>query len=452
MIYSVTLRLTIQFDIACTSPRAIDGIMFMTASNPIAAPTEPQSPSAAIDAVCAHLDPLDTESISLAQSSGRVLAEAVRADRASPALDMSSMDGFAVRVADLNGMASTTGLPVATGADSEASIGHAPVSMQPGHAVRIVTGAPIPIGADAVVRHEDVRIANGRALLQIAASAVQPGAFIRRQGENALKGAEILQAGTLIGAASIGALATFGAASVRVHRRVRVAIITTGDELVTTDQTPAPWQIRDSNGSVLASLLGARPWIEVVAHLHATDDADVLAAVLATALESADAVILTGGVSMGHHDHVPQVVSRLGAATVFHRLPQRPGRPMLAAVLPRTGARAPRLILGLPGNPVSVMVTARRLGIPMLGKLAGLPHGQFTAPRLHTDGDDGAQLGMWWFRLVSERVSAEGERRLQLLPTKSSGDIAAAATSTGFVEVAPHQGAAGPNPFYPWMH
>jgi hypothetical protein len=88
----------------------------------------------------------------------------------------------------------------------------------------------------------------------------------------------------------------------------------------------------------------------------------------------------------------------------------------------------------------------------MLGKLAGLPHGQFTAPRLHTDGDDGAQLGMWWFRLVSERISAEGERRLQLLPTKSSGDIAAAATSIGFVEVAPHQSAAGANAFYPWMH
>jgi len=424
----------------------------MTASNPIAAPTEPQSPSAAIDAVCAHLDALETESIALAQSPGRVLAEAVRADRASPALDMSSMDGFAVRVADLNAMASATGLPIATGIDSEASIGHAPVSMQPGHAIRIVTGAPIPIGADAVVRHEDVRVANGRAVLQIAANAVQPGAFIRREGENASKDAEILQSGTLIGAAAIGALATFGAANIRVHRRVRVAIIITGDELVTTDRTPAPWQIRDSNGSVLASLLGARPWIEVVAHMHAQDDADALAATLAAALESADAVILTGGVSMGHHDHVPQVVARLGAATVFHRLPQRPGRPMLAAVLPRAGTRAPRLILGLPGNPVSVMVTARRLGIPMLGKLAGLDRSEFAAPRLHTDGDDGAQLGMWWFRLVSERVTADGERRLQLLPTKSSGDIAAAATSTGFVEVAPHQSAAGPNAFYSWMH
>jgi molybdopterin molybdotransferase len=203
---------------------------------------------------------------------------------------------------------------------------------------------------------------------------------------------------------------------------------------------------------VLASLLGARPWIEVVAHLHAKDDADALAATLAAALESADAVILTGGVSMGHHDHVPQVVARLGATTVFHRLPQRPGRPMLAAVLPRVGTRAPRLILGLPGNPVSVMVTARRLGIPMLGKLAGLPREYFNAPRMHTDGDDGAQLGMWWFRLVSERVTADGEHRLQLLPTKSSGDIAAAATSTGFVEVAPQQSAAGPHAFYPWMH
>jgi hypothetical protein len=98
------------------------------------------------------------------------------------------------------------------------------------------------------------------------------------------------------------------------------------------------------------------------------------------------------------------------------------------------------------------MVTARRLGIPMLGQLAGLARGEFAAPRLHIDGDDGAQLGMWWFRLVSERVTADGERRLQLLPTKSSGDIAAAATSIGFVEVAPHQSAAGANPFYPWMH
>jgi hypothetical protein len=98
------------------------------------------------------------------------------------------------------------------------------------------------------------------------------------------------------------------------------------------------------------------------------------------------------------------------------------------------------------------MVTARRLGIPMLGQLAGLARGAFAAQQLHIDGDDGTQLGMWWFRLVSERVTAEGERRLQLLPTKSSGDIAAAATSTGFVEVPPNQSAAGANAFYPWMH
>ncbi|MEY4810256.1 MAG: hypothetical protein RI986_594, partial [Planctomycetota bacterium] len=256
----------------------------MTASIPIATRTEPPSPNAAIDAVCAHLVPLDAESVSLEHSSGRVLAGAVHADRASPALDMSSMDGFAVRVADLQAMASTTGLAIATGSGSEASIGQPPVSMRAAHAVRIVTGAPIPIGADAVVRHEDVRVQNGFALLQIAASAVQTGAFIRRAGENASQGAAIIQPGTLIGAAAIGALATFGASSVRVHRRVRVTIITTGDELVTTDRTPDPWQIRDSNGSVLASLLGARAWIEVVAHLHATDDADVLAAVLVTAL------------------------------------------------------------------------------------------------------------------------------------------------------------------------
>jgi len=424
----------------------------MTMPNPIAARTELPSPSAALDAVRAHLVALSTELVPLAHSTGRVLADVVCADRASPALDMSSMDGFAVRHADLGMMASDTGLPIATGANSEASIGHAPVDMHPGHTIRIVTGAPIPLGADAVVRHEDVRVAGNHALLQIAPSAVTRGAFIRRLGENALKGAEILLPNTLIGAAEIGALATFGAADVRVYRRVRVAIIVTGDELVTSDQTPKPWEIRDSNGSVLASLLGARAWIEVVAYLHAKDDADGLAATVASALELADAVILTGGVSMGHHDHVPHVIERLGATTVFHRLPQRPGRPMLAAVLPATSARPPRLILGLPGNPVSVMVTARRLGIPMLGRLAGLADNEFAVPHRHTDGDDGAQLGMWWFRLVCERVAPNGERRLHLLPTKSSGDVAAAATSAGFVEIAPNQSAAGQNPFYPWMH
>lgn len=424
----------------------------MTDTAAIVARPEPTSPAEAVDGARARLSPLGAEDVPLANATGRVLAEQVRTDRDSPALDMSSMDGFAVRMADLDAMASPEGLPIAQGAGAEAAIGQAPIAMRPSHAVRIVTGGPVPHGADAVVRHEDVDAVNGRARLRIASTGVQRGSFIRRRGENAAAGHRVLAPGTLIGAAAIGALATFGAATVRVQRRVRVAIVVTGDELVGAESTPAPWQVRDSNGAVLTSLLAARPWVEVLVRRHATDDADELARTLASAADAADAVILTGGVSMGHRDHVPEAVRRMGASTVFHRLPQRPGRPMLAAVLPACNGRSALPILGLPGNPVSVMVTARRLAIPMLGRLAGLQDAEFAAPACHADGDDGATLGMWWFRLVSEHVTASGERRLRLLPTKSSGDVATAASSVGFVEVAPGRGSAGPNPFHHWMH
>ena len=424
----------------------------MTSAATIAAEPEPTSPAEAVDAVRARLAPLGVEDVALAQATGRVLAEAVRTDRDSPAIDVSSMDGFAVRTGDLGAMSSPQGLPIAEGPGAEAAIGQAPVAMRAGHAVRIVTGAPVPTGADAVVRHEDADAAAGRVRLRIPATDVRRGAFIRHRGENAPAGTEVLPPGTLLGAAAIGALATFGAATVRVHRRVRVAIVVTGDEIVGAAAVPAPWQVRDSNGAVLASLLAARPWIEVVAQRHAPDDADALARTLEAAAGESDAVILTGGVSMGHRDHVPEVARRMGAVTVFHRLPQRPGRPMLAAVLPARGERAAVPILGLPGNPVSVMVTARRLAVPMLGRLAGMHDAEFAAPARHVDGDDGATLGMWWFRLASEHVTADGERRLRLLPTKSSGDVATAAGSVGFVEVAPGCGSAGPNPFHHWMH
>jgi len=433
---------------------------------------QPNSPREAIDAVRAQVQVVATEIIPLAQCNGRVLAQAIHADRDSPALDVSAMDGFAVCMADLIVIASENGLPmtapgkineaiVGGGATnvseesagmSEAMIGHAQIQMRAGHAVRIVTGAPIPIGADVVVRHEDVVVKNGGVRLMIEAEAIKTGANIRRCGENAKCGDEIARAGVLIGAATIGALASFGVSHVVVRKRVRVALVTTGDELVGAHDQVQPWQVRDSNGPVLESLLGARPWIEIVSRTHARDDADSLAQTLTRAMEIADVVILTGGVSMGHKDFVPQVAARLGARTIFHKLPQRPGRPMLAAVRPATDALAARLILGLPGNPVSVMVTARRLGIEMLGALAGLSTQHFAAHTQAVANADSATLPMWWYRLVSERVNASGHRELHLLSGKGSGDIAAAASSVGFVEVAPGEQTLGAHNFFAWMH
>ena len=432
----------------------------------------PNSPREAIDAVRAQVQVVATEIIPLAQCNGRVLAQAIHADRDSPALDVSAMDGFAVRMTDLIVMAGENGLPVAalekvrdaivsggvanvseeSGGMSEAMIGHAQIQMRAGHAVRIVTGAPIPIGADVVVRYEDVVVNNGGVRLMIEASAIKTGANIRRRGENAKCGDEIARTGVVIGAATIGAMASFGVAQVVVRKRVRVALVTTGDELVGAQDQPQPWQVRDSNGPVLESLLGAHAWIEIVSRTHARDDADSLADTLARAMEIADAVILTGGVSMGHKDFVPQVAARLGARTIFHKLPQRPGRPMLAAVRPATGALAARMILGLPGNPVSVMVTARRLGIEMLGALAGLSTQHFAAHTRAVANADNATLPMWWYRVVGERVNTSGHSELHLLTGKGSGDIAAAALSVGFIEVAPGEQTLGAHKFYAWMH
>ena len=427
----------------------------------------PNSPREAIDAARAQVQVVATEIIPLAQCNGRVLAQAIHADRDSPALDVSAMDGFAVRMADLIVMAGENGLPmgapekineaiVGGGAAnvreesagmSEAMIGHAQIQMRAGHAVRIVTGAPIPIGADVVVRYEDVVVNNGGVRLMIEASAIKAGANIRRRGENAKCGDEIARAGVVIGAATIGAMASFGVAQV-----VRVALVTTGDELVGAQDQPQPWQVRDSNGPVLESLLGAHAWIEIVSRTHARDDADSLADTLTRAMDIADAVMLTGGVSMGHKDFVPQVAARLGARTIFHKLPQRPGRPMFAAARPAVGAIAPRLILGLPGNPVSVMVTARRLGLEMLGALAGISTHYFAAHTRGVANADNATLPMWWYRLVGESVNADGVNELHLLSGKGSGDIAAAASSVGFVEVAPGQHTVNAHNFYAWKH
>lgn len=425
----------------------------MTTQTPHSVRCEISSPQAAIDAVCARVISVPTETIALANSCGRVLAKILLADRDSPALDLSSMDGFAIKISDLAIMASATGLPVATTSSQgqhEARIGHPPIAMPVAYAVRIVTGAPIPLGSDVVVRHEDVSRVGDRVRLKIDPASIKNGANIRRQGENAKRGAQIAPAGLMISAATIGALASFGVSQIQVHRRVRVAIVVTGDELVSIDDSVQPWQVRDSNGPVLQALLGTRAWIEIVSCAHAVDDADSLTATLALAMKSSDAVILTGGVSMGHRDFVPQVVAQLGAETIFHKLPQRPGRPMMVAVRPASATNAPCLILGLPGNPISVMTTARRLGIPMLGAIAGLSRHELAPAKRGLACDDHSTLAMWWFRLVGERLGTDCSSELYLLGGKSSGDVATAATSVGFVEIAPGKSTNGTQDFYAW--
>ncbi len=377
--------------------------------------------------------PLGVETVDWRLAAGRILAEPIVTDRPSPPSDVSAMDGYAMRLADV----ATPRLAVA----SSVLPGRPAPSLPPDSCVRIMTGAVVPPEADLVIRREDVtenetHIAVNPAVIP----TLKHGLSIRRRGENAPAGAQAISAGTLITSPILSAIVSFGVAKVAVHRRVRVALLITGDELLPPESPAEPWQIRDSNGPALIALLGRCPWIEIVSHQRIADDEAQLLHAVKKAIASSDAILLTGGVSMGTHDFVPAVLREAGCSIVFHKLPIRPGNPVLGAVGP-----AGQPIFGLPGNPQSVMVTARRIAMPLLARRSGLS--EITPPAAVTLREhDGKSIKLAWSRPV--KITAPGEATL--VDTKGSGDIISAARSDGFVEIPPEQNGTGPWPFYAW--
>ncbi len=193
------------------------------------------------------------------------------------------------------------------------------------------------------------------------AKPVQPGANIRRRGENGKQGEQVLGAGTRLTAAAISAIHFFGAQTVSLYQPVRVSVIVTGNELLGIESRPEPWQIRDSNGAVVAGACARHAWIDCTQVTRCEDDLDSLYAALESALQSSDAVILTGGVCRREITMFPAAIARCGCQTIFHRLPIRPARPILGAV-----SQAGQLVLGLPGNPVSAAVGMTRFVYPCL--------------------------------------------------------------------------------------
>lgn len=391
------------------------------------------SPAAALDAVLARVESVGIERVDLNEVGGRVLAEDVRTDRPSPSCDVSAMDGYSVRISELGGGS----LPVA----GAVAIGKAPPAMPVGAALKIVTGAPVPEGADAVIKREDVTESVGaiRFTADVARS-ITIGLHIRREGENAPAGASVCEAGRVITPGLAGALATFGVAMPEVFGKVRVGVIITGDEVVDPSETPDRWTLRDSHLAVLAAMLDGCACLERGAFIRVHDDSAAIERAAREALESCDALILTGGVSMGDYDHVPGVVERIGAELVFHKIPQRPGKPALGAIAP---GRKP--VFGLPGNPLSVLVTAHRLVKPALLRRAGIQELPKPAHVCVTNAD-AKSIPLWWQRHV--RLTGDGEAAL--IASKGSGDIGSAATSDGFVEMPPGASGEGPWPYFSW--
>ena len=307
--------------------------------------------------------PLGIERVPLREALGRRLAEDVAAEEPVPAFDNSAMDGFAVRAEDTGGAGPDA--PVALSLVGESRAGRpAGVPLGPGEAIGISTGAVVPSGADAVVRVEEARAEDGRVLV---ACEVEAGCDIRRAGEDIESGETVLTGGARIGPAELGVLASLGLDAVACRRRPRVAIITSGDELLEPGEAMRPGGVRNSNSysvPALAQLAGA----EAVVAGAARDDLEATRAAIEPAL-GADVVVLCGGVSVGAHDHVKRALADLGAEQAFWGVALKPGRPTWF------GARGSTLVFGLPGNPVSAMVTFVLLVRPALDALGGGPPG-----------------------------------------------------------------------------
>jgi molybdopterin molybdotransferase len=378
------------------------------------------TPELAYQSLIDHVHPIgETESIGLQQANGRFLRTAIRADRDSPAAHVSAMDGYAARHTDL----SLSG-PLAVTATS--APGHAPPpAPPPQQVVRIYTGGIVPPSCDVVIRREDVLELKSEIRWTDAARQATLGRDIRRQAENGKSGSIIVPEGKCLSPTSIAAAATFGQSHLQVTRLVRVAIITTGDELLDTTSKVEAWQVRDSNGPMLRALLD-RPHLQRSSTTRVRDDLQTLVDTLHHSVASADLVLITGGASMGDHDYVPEAVRAIGARVLFHRLPQRPGQPLLGAA---TGDGKP--IIGLPGNPASALVGTVRYALPISIHLAG---GIPPTPSMVTiDHPDHRSLPMTWFRAVNRTHPG----RVALVPTQGSGDVVSLAQTDGFVVIPP---------------
>jgi molybdopterin molybdotransferase len=300
--------------------------------------------SEAIRTVREHSRKLEGERIDLAQALGRFLAEDVVADTDLPPFDRSQMDGYAVRSAD------TQAAPVRLKIVGESAAGSGwHNSINHGEAVRIMTGAPVPAGADSVQKVELTREPD-KETVEIL-EPVSLGKSIVNRAQEIEAGTTVLHAGEQINAGAIAVLASFGYANVGVARQPRVAILVTGSELVSVDQKPAQDQIRDSNSYTMAAYAAlAGGTVERLPLAH--DDMNRLMKTISDAAERSDVVITSGGVSMGVYDFTKAALKYLGAEIFFERVSLRPGKPTVFARLPNG-----TLAFGLPGNPVSVSVT-----------------------------------------------------------------------------------------------
>ncbi|MEE4163170.1 MAG: molybdopterin molybdotransferase MoeA [Woeseiaceae bacterium] len=374
--------------------------------------------------ILAAVRPLPVETVPLSATLGRVLKTGAIAERNQPPFDRVMMDGIALRFSEYDALERS--FPI----QGTQMAGDPPLTLEEGHCIEIMTGAALPEGADLVIPVEQITVNNGAAHVQ-ANYMAELRQFIHARGSDYLKGKELLRPGTRIRPMDVAILASCGLAEVDVAALPAVTVISTGDELVPAGASIEPQQIRMSNGPAVVAMLAEHGYTNS-RHDHLPDDKAALTDKIGRYLDESDVLVLSGGVSRGKADYVPEVLADLGVSVDFHRIAQRPGKPMWFGLGPRGQA-----VFALPGNPVSTLVCCRQYVIPALGKASGeLPPPQSFA---NLSEDVSFEPNLTCFLPVRVVTSAAGQSVALPVRTNTSGDFASLTGTDGYVELAMSQ-------------
>jgi molybdopterin molybdotransferase len=379
------------------------------------------SPRKAWGIIRSCVKPLGSVRIPLNDAFGCCLAQDVRADRDMPPVDRSAMDGYAVRAADLGQYPCSLRLVGEVAAGSSAR-----PKVTPGCCTSILTGANSPPGSDTVVKIELTSLDDDVVTIH---QPVKPLSNVRRRGEEARKGDVLLPAGTVLDPAAVAVCATVGLARPKVRRRAKIALLCTGEELRDVSESAGPHQTRNSNGPLMQAIL-ARSGFDNVTHEIVPDDPQLTIEAMRRASDNADMTILTGGVSVGKYDYVPGSVEAIGAKLRFYKIQMKPGKPVLYAT---RGSNSH--IIGLPGNPVSVLTSMHVFVLPALRMLSGVsPQDARCSLKLPLTKKVKSRSGRSYMAL-GRVVSRRSGPAVEPVGSMGSADIYAASAADGVLAV-----------------
>ena len=378
----------------------------------------------ALQAVLAASSAFPSETVAASDATGRVLQQIVHAERSQPPFDRVMMDGIALAWSDYDG--GQRSFPI----QGMQAAGDEVLTLQVGHCIEIMTGAALPENANCIVPVERISVDDDVACIEVN-YAVKKDRFVHPHGSDFGKGAHLLTPGKRISPLDIAIIASCGEIDLAVAKDPVVRVISTGNELVAAGEPILPHQIRMSNGPAIVSLLQRHDYGRVE-HDHIADDVEELHARLASHLDEADVLVLSGGVSMGKADYVPQALADLGVDVIFHKVSQKPGKPMWFGKGPEG-----QLVFALPGNPVSALVCCRQYVVPALDKASGVSGSPPEFAALSTNIS--FKPALTCFQPVKLLSSASGQLLAMPVQTNTSGDFASLSDTDGYVELAMDQ-------------